>query len=354
VLVYGLTGGIGSGKSAVGSLLAEYGIPVVSADELSRMVVAPGSSGLGAVVEAFGAEVLAEDGSLDRRAMAAQIFADAKKRKTLESILHPKIRESFQQVLAALEQAGHEVVVYEVPLLFEKGHEKDLHAVILVTAPDWVRIERVQRRDSLAEDEVRARMQTQMPEAEKRTRADYVIDNTGDLDDLRREVQLMLPRFLKVQTTKRLRLLATADVPEREPAPSSQNTLVGEVSAEAPPSDVHTRVGPLPAETGPHPASAMATAVGPAPSDPGAPSSLETAVGPVPGTPQTPAHPAAPMRQPAARGVPRPGRGEPRPGEPSAPPVPGAPPAQAAAPKSAPLAPPLPGALPPPPKTGES
>jgi dephospho-CoA kinase len=201
--VYGLTGGIGSGKSTVAELLEEYGVPVVSADELSRVVVAPGSEGLRMVVERFGPEVLAEDGGLDRRRMASLVFGDPEKRRELEAILHPRIRDRFEQVLDALEKAGHEVAVYEVPLLFERNLQGEMKAVILVTAPMDVRIGRVRSRDDVTETEVRARIAAQMDEDQKRRRADYIIENDGSLDDLRREVEFVMARFLRVSTPTR-------------------------------------------------------------------------------------------------------------------------------------------------------
>ncbi|MBX7084715.1 MAG: dephospho-CoA kinase [Nannocystaceae bacterium] len=196
--VYGLTGGIGSGKSAVADLLEQYGVPVVSADELARVVVAKGSEGLARVVEAFGPEVLDERQELDRRKMASLVFNDPAKRQLLESILHPRIRERYEQVLDALEKSGHGVAVYEVPLLFEKNLQADMHAVILVTADESVRVARVCARDGVTEAEVRARMAVQLPEELKRRRADYVIVNDGSYDELRREVEFMLARFLRV------------------------------------------------------------------------------------------------------------------------------------------------------------
>ncbi len=198
--VYGLTGGIGSGKSTVAEMLEEYGIPVVSADELSRMVVAPGSRGLADVVEAFGPEVLDEKGELDRKKMGRIVFTTPERRRQLESILHPRIRERYEQVLDALEKAGHPVMVYEVPLLFEKklDQQDEMRGVILVTATTDTRIARVKARDSLTTDDVLARMRAQMPEQEKRQRADYIIHNDGDLDDLRREVEHLISRFLRL------------------------------------------------------------------------------------------------------------------------------------------------------------
>jgi len=196
--VYGLTGGIGAGKTAVAELLQEYGIPVVSADELSRMVVAKGSEGLAQVVEAFGDAILDPHGELDRRAMARVVFADPDKRRRLEEILHPLIRERYETVLDAIEKSGHPSAVYEVPLLFEKNLQGDMTAVILVTASDVTRVRRVRVRDGATEHDVRARMAAQMDEDEKRRRADYVLFNEGSLDDLRREVELLLSRFMKV------------------------------------------------------------------------------------------------------------------------------------------------------------
>src|SRR5690606_13848868 len=197
---YGLTGGIGSGKSTVAALLEEYGIPVVSADELSRMVVAPGSAGLADVVDAFGPEVLDDKGELDRKKMGRIVFTTPERRRQLEAILHPRIRERYEQVPDALEKAGHPVMIYEVPLLFEKKLEQqdEMKAVILVTATAETRIARVKDRDSLTTDEVLARMSAQMPEHEKRERADYIIHNDGDLDDLRREVEYLMSRFLRI------------------------------------------------------------------------------------------------------------------------------------------------------------
>lgn len=198
--VYGLTGGIGSGKSTVAAMLEEYGIPVVSADELSRMVVAPGSVGLADVVQAFGAEVLDDRGELDRKKIGRVVFTSPERRKELEAILHPRIRERYEQVLDALEKAGHPVMVYEVPLLFEKKLEQqdEMAGVILVTASADTRIARVKARDALTTEDVLARMRAQMPEEEKRRRANYIIHNEGHLDDLRVEVEHLISRYLRL------------------------------------------------------------------------------------------------------------------------------------------------------------
>ncbi|MDC0720098.1 dephospho-CoA kinase [Nannocystis bainbridge] len=191
--VYGLTGGIGSGKSAAAEIFEDCGIPVVSADELSRVVVTPGSEGLGAVVAAFGDGVLDDNGELNRRKLGALVFKDPSLRQKLESILHPRIRDRFQDVLAALTATGHKMVVYEVPLLFETGLDKQVKAVILVSAPEAQRIARVVSRDRLTEPEVRARLAAQLDDATRRARAHFILENDKDLAHLKQQVLNLLP-----------------------------------------------------------------------------------------------------------------------------------------------------------------
>jgi dephospho-CoA kinase len=193
--VYGLTGGIGSGKSAAAEIFEDHGIPVVSADELSRVVVTPGSEGLGAVIAAFGPGILDDHGELDRRKLGALVFKDPSQRQRLESILHPRIRERFQDVLTMLKATGHAMVVYEVPLLFETGLDKQVKAVILVSAPEAQRIARVMARDRLTEPEVRARLAAQLDDATRRARSHFVLENDGDLAHLRAQVDALLPKL---------------------------------------------------------------------------------------------------------------------------------------------------------------
>ncbi len=194
--VYGLTGGIGSGKSAAAAIFEELGIPVVSADELSRIIVTPGTEGLAAVVEAFGPGVLDQAGELDRKRLGKLVFRDPVQRGRLEAILHPRIRDRFQDVLTTLEATGQHMVIYEVPLLFENNLEKTMKAVILVSAPEASRISRVMERDKLTADEVRARMATQMDDTNRRARANHILENDGDLEHLRRQVEALLPKIL--------------------------------------------------------------------------------------------------------------------------------------------------------------
>lgn len=195
--VFGLTGGIGSGKSTVASLIEKYGVPVISADELSRMVVAPGTRGLAEVVDTFGSEVLGDNGELDRGKLATVVFSDQAKRKQLEAMLHPLIRERFIEVKEVLEQAGNTQLVYEIPLLFENNLEHTVDGVIVVTASEPVRIERVIARSKLRPSEVRRRIDAQIDEATRRKKADYLIVNDGDLVDLQQSVEKMLREYLR-------------------------------------------------------------------------------------------------------------------------------------------------------------
>ena len=181
----GLTGGIASGKSTVGRLLRDAGVPVIDADVLARDAVAPGSDGLAAIRARFGDDVLAADGSLDRKALGTIVFGDDDARRGLNAIVHPEVARLAAERLEALREGGAAVAVYEVPLLFENGLDAMMDATILVACPDDVQVRRVMMRDGLDEAGARARIAAQMPLAEKRRRARVVIENDGTLDDLR-------------------------------------------------------------------------------------------------------------------------------------------------------------------------
>lgn len=187
--VYGVTGGIGTGKSTVCQLLQEQGIPVVGADEVGRQVVAKGSEGLAAIVAAFGESVLDATGALDRAKLGAVVFGDVAKRRQLERLLHPLVKKRSQAIFAELTQSGAPIVVYESALLFETERQHEMRGVIVVTAEEAQRVQRVQQRDHASEAQVRARMQAQMDDTHKRQMANYVLDNSGDLEHLRQQVQ---------------------------------------------------------------------------------------------------------------------------------------------------------------------
>ena len=181
----GLTGNVGSGKSTVAALWQAAGVPVVSADELSRRAVLPGSDGLAAVAAAFGREVLAPDGALDRARMRALVFSDAAARDRLEAILHPVIAELRESWVNERRRAGDTLVVSEVPLLFEKGLEREFDFTVLVDAPEQLRLERVVRGRGIDPAEARRIAAAQMDPALKRRAADFVIDNAGTAEALK-------------------------------------------------------------------------------------------------------------------------------------------------------------------------
>ena len=187
-LVLGITGGIASGKSYVAALFAERGAVAVSADQLAREAVAPGSAALAALVEAFGATILDAAGGLDREGLGRRVFADATARERLNAITHPAIARLAGERLQALRARQVPLVVYEAPLLFEAGAEGRVDRVLVVVADPAVQRRRLAERDHLDAGEIAARLAAQWPQAQKVARADYVIDNSGSRDETRRQV----------------------------------------------------------------------------------------------------------------------------------------------------------------------
>ncbi len=194
--VYGLTGGIGAGKSTVANMFQESGIPVVLADDVGREVASKGSDGLAEIVRSFGPDVLDSNGELDRRKLGTLIFNDPDRRRELEAILHPRVRDQSRELFSQLEQAGNQIVVYESALLYETQRHTEMRGVILVTASEEQRIARVRSRDGSEEEAVRQRIKAQMDEEEKRGLADYIIENNGDLQALKREVDSLIEQLL--------------------------------------------------------------------------------------------------------------------------------------------------------------
>jgi dephospho-CoA kinase len=187
----GLTGGIGSGKSMVAQRLRELGAAVVDADAIAREVVAPGGPAYAAIVRAFGEGVLCRDGSLDRKALAARVFADEAVRRQLNALTHPHIRRRMAEEGARLAATpGVEVIVFDIPLLLETtdGSDLGLEGVVVVTAAEAVRIARLTARDGLTPGDARRRLDAQMPLAQKVARADWVIDNNGSAEQTGEQV----------------------------------------------------------------------------------------------------------------------------------------------------------------------
>jgi dephospho-CoA kinase len=182
--LFGLTGGIASGKSAVAKRLRARKVPVIDADLLSREAIAPGSAGLADVIRTFGQGVLAADGSLDRKKLAAEVFGDEAKRRALNAIVHPVVTMLTMKRASELGEAGEPLACYEAALIVENGVADAFRPLVVVSAPEDTQVARACARDAAGEDEVRARIRAQMPLADKVKAADFVIQNTGTLADL--------------------------------------------------------------------------------------------------------------------------------------------------------------------------
>jgi dephospho-CoA kinase len=182
----GLTGGVASGKSTVSAILDELGAVIIDADALAREVVAAGTDGLREVVEAFGRDVLTEDGELDRPAMGTIVFADPEKRRVLEGIIHPRVRERGAEIEASA--GSDDVVVHDIPLLAETGQAEGFDAVIVVDVPTEMQVERMVELRGMTREDAEARVAAQAARQERLKIATHVVDNTGTVEDLRRRV----------------------------------------------------------------------------------------------------------------------------------------------------------------------
>ncbi len=188
-MILGVTGNIASGKSTVAKELARRGAVVVDADQLAREVVEAGSAALEKLVAVFGAEVLQSDGQLDRERLGQMVFADVKVRTMLNNIVHPEIaRKSVQRLQELKQQGDSPLIVYEAPLLFEAGAESRVDKVLVVKIAPAEQLKRLQQRDGLDTGAAQQRMAAQMTQQQKIDRADFVIDNSGSLTDLKNQV----------------------------------------------------------------------------------------------------------------------------------------------------------------------
>ena len=186
--MFGLTGNIASGKSAVAAMLREAGIPVLDADRISREVTAPGGRAYDAVVEAFGRGILRDDGTIDRKRLGEIVFADGSLRARLEAITHPAILEAMKEALGELAIGGHRAAVVEATLIHESGRKGLFEAVISVTCDRETQISRLISRDGISRSQAEARIRSQMNAERKAGASDYVIDNSGNLEETRRQV----------------------------------------------------------------------------------------------------------------------------------------------------------------------
>lgn len=184
MLLVGLTGNIGSGKSAVAQLLSERGATIIDADVLARRAVEQGTPGHRAIVERWGTSILAADGSLDRAALRRIVFSDPAELEQLNSLVHPEVERMRAALVELARERGDRLVVCDIPLLFERRMTDNFDRIVLVDAPRPVRLERLVRERGLRETEAMDMIVAQMPAELKRARADYVIDNEGTLTQL--------------------------------------------------------------------------------------------------------------------------------------------------------------------------
>jgi dephospho-CoA kinase len=189
-LLVGLTGGIATGKSTVSALLRQFGSEVIDADLLAREVVEPGQPALAQIVTEFGRDLLTADGQLDRKRLGAIVFADPERRRRLEAITHPAIRERFAARLAELDAQGFAgIVVFDAPVMIESGNYKNMERMIVVVTDDVTQMTRLNGRDGTGDAENRRKIASQMPLAEKAKLADYVIDNSGSREATAEQVR---------------------------------------------------------------------------------------------------------------------------------------------------------------------
>jgi dephospho-CoA kinase len=186
-----LTGGIATGKSYCLARFAELGAPTIDADQLARQVIAPGTPGFDAVAARFGKPVLRGDGGLDRDALGRLVFADATARRDLEAIVHPKVYEVIREWFERLgsSAASPAVAIADIPLLYETGRERDFDAVVVAHCERDQQLARLMERSGLTEVEAQRRIESQIPVAEKATRADFVIDTSGDFAETNLQIE---------------------------------------------------------------------------------------------------------------------------------------------------------------------
>jgi dephospho-CoA kinase len=196
----GLTGGIASGKTTVAQRFMELGVPVIDADRAARAVVVPGTPGLAEVLERFGRGVVAESGELDRRALRELIFREPGSRRDLEAILHPLIRADMEQSAAL---AVGPYVVMAIPLLVENGPSDRVDRILVVDVDEAVQLQRVMARDGCTEEQALSILASQASRSARLAAADDVLPNTGTVTDLRRAVDQLHERYLRVAEAQR-------------------------------------------------------------------------------------------------------------------------------------------------------
>lgn len=208
MLLVGLTGGLGAGKSTVARMLADRGAVVVDADVLARQALEPGTRAFKEVCDLFGDDVLTAQGEIDRGALAEKVFADEEKRSALESITHPEVFRTLAGIVES-HQGTDAVVVFDAPLILETGFDEACDVVVVVTAPEGEQVTRVMRGRGMSEADARARIAAQIDPEQRAARADVVLRNDGALEELKHQVDELW------QTIRR----QAADKPEKPSSP---------------------------------------------------------------------------------------------------------------------------------------
>lgn len=193
--VFGLTGGIGSGKSTVAGMFRDEGIPVVDADAIAREVTAPGQYAYLEIVHRFGRGILRDDGTIDRARLGEIVFADPARRSELEAVTHPRIAEGIAYALQRLDAQGHPAAIVEAALIHEKRRAGLFEAVIGVRCTRAQQLERLMERDGIPMEKALVRLAAQMDAEAKATASDYVIDNSADIASTRAQVRALAPRL---------------------------------------------------------------------------------------------------------------------------------------------------------------
>lgn len=194
-LVIGLTGSIASGKSTVSRMFDEWEIPVIDADQISRDVVRPGEPAYEDIVHVFGKDVLFEDGTLDRKKLGKVIFSSKERRKELNDIVHPRVREEMIRRRESYKEENYKAVVLDIPLLYESGLTDYVERVLVVAVDEETQLQRLMERDGSSREDARERIASQIPVSRKAEMADAVIDNNGTEEESFRQLRDILHRW---------------------------------------------------------------------------------------------------------------------------------------------------------------
>ncbi len=193
--VVGLTGGIGSGKTAVANLFSRQGIEIIDADEISRTLVKTGSPVLEAIIKHFGSSITDAEGNLDRKQLRELVFADNAEKEWLENLLHPLVRQEIERQVAA---SSSQYVIIVVPLLLESGNYSDVDRILVIDVPEDVQLERIKKRDGSSETLARSIMDAQMKREKRLESADDVISNNSGMDSLEKQVKNLHHQYLQL------------------------------------------------------------------------------------------------------------------------------------------------------------